>query len=291
MFKKTALALFLLVFAFPALAQDAADMPVTEKRYPYMEILHPALKKFIQDGGTVSYMGNEHGLNAWVLEKNENVQFSYTTPDGKGIIRGMLFGDTDSDLVTQKQVLRFRDLGEDRILEAFPPLLPGAQMPAGAAMSKGAQQAEQFYAAVEGAAFFTAGNKDAKALYVFADPTCEHCLTYWKELKPHLDSGALQLRIIPIGWDKAGRNAAAALLAAEDPVRLWDALAQGKKDALTGVQPVEEILTRVKSNTDILAGRRLRITPLTVYRNSEGRVVLIADRPENLTLVISDLTL
>lgn len=301
MFKKLApvfsFVFFLLAFSFPAFAQEASDVPLASqaaapaKQYPYMDILHPALKKFIEEGGTVSYMGNEHGMNAWVLEKGDNVQFSYTTPDGKGIIRGMLFGDSDKDLVTQKQVLRFRDLGEDRILEAFPPVLPDTQQAAAAPASKGAQQAQKFYETVEKSSFFTAGSKDAKPIYVFVDPTCEHCFNYWKELKPHADSGALQLRLIPIGWDRAGRNAAAALLSAEDPVKLWSDLAAGNKDALKGAKTDEAALSKVKANTDILVERRLRITPLTVYRNSEGRVVLIVDKPENLMLVVSDLTL
>lgn len=306
MFRNLIFVLALLVFPAPVLAQEAvktfAKTPVpadvsapVEKNYPYMDILHPALKKFVEEGGTVSYMGNEHGLNAWVLEKGENVQFSYTTPDGGGIIRGMLFGNAENDFVTQKQVLRFRDLGEDRLLEAFPPIMPGqyASSPAAASeKSAGMARAEQFFAAVEKSAWFSIGKKEARPLYIFVDPTCSHCLTYWKELKsPYVDNGVLQLRLIPVGWKKDAQKSAAALLAAPDPVALWAELAAGNQNALSGVKVTDEALARAKSNADLLAGWKFTTTPLTVYRNTANKVILIVNKPENLMLVVSDLTL
>ncbi|EHF2631074.1 thiol:disulfide interchange protein DsbG [Salmonella enterica subsp. enterica serovar Panama] len=44
------------------------------------------------------------------------------------------------------------------------------------------------------------GNNSApQKVYVFFDPHCPYCIEFWQTVRPWVDSGKVQLRLIPVG--------------------------------------------------------------------------------------------
>ena len=72
---------------------------------------------------------------------------------------------------------------------------------------------------MENSTWIADGNADApRIIYMFSDPNCPYCNMFWKQARPWVESGKVQLRHIMVGMlraDSAGKSAA--LLSAKDP--------------------------------------------------------------------------
>ena len=63
-----------------------------------------------------------------------------------------------------------------------------------------------------------AAGEAPRVIYMFSDPNCPFCNMFWKQARPWVEAGDVQLRHVMVGMlrpDSAGK--AAALLAAKDP--------------------------------------------------------------------------
>lgn len=122
------------------------------------------------------------------------------------------------------------------------------------------------------------------------NPTCEHCIAYWNDLKPHIDSGAIQLRILPFGSSADNKTASAALLSVSDPVKAWGSYTGGDKSALSEDKITDKsAYDKVAANTDIWMKWKLRTTPFSVYRSpSDSKIKILIGKPDNPLLLLSD---
>jgi thiol:disulfide interchange protein DsbG len=59
-------------------------------------------------------------------------------------------------------------------------------------------------------------------VFVFADPFCPYCKTFWSEAQPWVKAGKVQLNTLLVAFlnPNSGRNASA-ILNAKDPVSAW----------------------------------------------------------------------
>ncbi len=266
--KKLTLALvavLALTLAIPAMAQQQR---------------HPELDKFKATGGQVEYLGKTLGMDGWLLldKDGQNPRFAYTTPDG-GMVIGILVGP-DGTVETQKQLVAWRARAQGD---------QGA-MP-GAAEATIAPKTERLYAQFEKSNWIKMGAADAPYIYVLVNTDCDHCQNFWHDLQPAIAGGKLQVRLIPFGIGDTNRNGGAALLAADDPAAAWNAYIAGDKAVLGADKATAETLAAVDANTKLFTEWKLPTPPFTLYRRlTDGAVTAIAGRPQNLLLLLADVT-
>jgi hypothetical protein len=82
-----------------------------------LPFLPTPIQNLVDEGAQIRYLGNDHGLDAWITIKNGQEQYFYVQPDGKSFVMGLLFDD-GGELITVDQVTRLRGEG-DSVLDAL----------------------------------------------------------------------------------------------------------------------------------------------------------------------------
>jgi thiol:disulfide interchange protein DsbG len=120
---------------------------------------------------------------------------------------------------------------------------------------------------------FTVGSMmAANTVYVFFDPTCPHCATLWGNAKPL--ASKLKLVWIPIGWlQKSSAPQAATILSATDPAAAMaenEASVLERKGGITVAASLpDEVVAKVKANTDLFNKIGEESVPLIVFKNGK----------------------
>lgn len=134
--------------------------------------------------------------------------------------------------------------------------------------------------------------KSAHVIYVFFDPNCPYCHKIFEILRPQVQSGAVELRWVPIGKLMAtSLGKAAALLEDKDPTA---ALYRNERDfsretgAFGGIEeeplPREDTLRRLSANHALLRRSGNDAVPALLYRTKEGKANLVVGAPPAATL-------
>lgn len=129
--------------------------------------------------------------------------------------------------------------------------------------------------------YITEGQESAPAeIYVFLDPECPHCHTFWESTRKFVDNGSLKVHWLPVAFltqDSLGK--VAAFVQSEDPV---SGLNEGEKSFREGgLVPLKE--EAIKDSTMELADQNIQFmrsfdsngTPTIVYKTTEGKVYTI----------------
>lgn len=272
-----------LIMSTPVMAQTS------EKKEPLM----PApLETMSKEGAQVRYMGNRGGLDGWIAIQNGQEQYFYATADREFVLLGLLF-DKSGKMVTLEQVSALQKEGGAvlDILKAdtstknasVTDTLPGEGDIAKSLKSP----SEQMFSDVEGGNWLAMGNQGAPILYTFMDPQCPYCHEFMKTLRPEIEGGRIQVRLIPVGFHDETRAQAALLLAAPNAQDRWFRHLDGDKDALPVTPGVNE--QGVERNMAIMQSWKLNVTPLSVYRAQDGKVKIIQGRAKDMKALLSDL--
>jgi len=121
---------------------------------------------------------------------------------------------------------------------------------------------------------FTVGQlMAANTVYVFFDTTCPHCAALWASAKPLL--GRLKMVWIPIGLlQRASTAQGATILSAPDPAA---AMAENEASLLARGGGItanpslsDEVLAKIKENTELFQRLGADSVPLIVYRNARS---------------------
>ncbi len=255
--------------------------------------MHAVLKQFKeQKNAQIEYLGHAHGMDGWLIKGksdggDEVVQYAYTTPEG-GLVMGFLFGP-DGDVTTARQLEAYRD----RIKsggQAAAPIVEDKKTADGKTEESKAPKAERFYALTEQASWIKIGKDDAPYMYVFINPTCDHCVDYWNALKRSVDDGTLQVRFVPFGVVEENRITSSALLAAKDPDEAWRGYVGGNKMALSRDMVTDDTLKMVDKNTALFGQFGVKSgPPFTIYRSpADGKIKAMAGKPQNIMMLLSD---
>jgi len=111
---------------------------------------------------------------------------------------GVLFNDK-GELVTVDQVQRLQASGDD-IINEIAEGAPDAAVPSTEGNNAAAgSRSEQLFSDVSSSNWVALGNANAPVIYSFVDPQCPHCHEFIKDVRGDIESGAIQVRIIPIG--------------------------------------------------------------------------------------------
>ena len=280
-------ALCLTAILFTSLPAQAQQTPGGVPELP------EPIQSLVADGAQVRYLGTVNGLEGWVTIFRGQEQYFYVTPDKKNFVMGLLFDETGS-LVTVNQVQRLREReGEvlDLLTEDRLPLQPNSRALAesDATSLDVVSPAQQMYRDFENSNWITLGNPQAPAIYVVIDPQCPHCHAFLQDLRaPVIESGLLQVRLVPIGLRPETEAQSAFLLAAPDPSGAWFAHLDGDTAALPA--PADINTQGVKHNLAVIQTWQLDATPFTIYRDRAGEVKLIRGRADNIEQIISDIT-
>jgi thiol:disulfide interchange protein DsbG len=149
--------------------------------------------------------------------------------------------------------------------------------------------AERLFASVEGSNWTVFGNEKAPAIYVVVDSRCPHCRSFMNDIKKHyIDTGKLQVRVIPIGNTEETVAQAAFLLAAPDAMDRWYRHAAGDDTALPAKQEMNT--QAIQMNLGLMQAWKFDVTPITFYRNSKGDIKIVRGRPNDIHAIYADLT-
>lgn len=128
-------------------------------------------------------------------------------------------------------------------------------------------------------------DKAESIVYVFTDPNCPYCKRLWKDARPWVDAGKLQLRHVIVGTlGENSQKKAAYLLSAKDP-------AAALKGNESGKTPAKEIKVEAKErkqiegNQELMALLGVNGTPAILQLDETGMMQLHPGAPQGEQLL------
>jgi thiol:disulfide interchange protein DsbG len=263
-----------LLMPLSALAQNSAAPSLPEP-----------IQNLADEGAQVRYLGREHGLDGWITIKNGQEQYFYVLPDKSAFLMGILFnGDGKALTIQQIQKLRGDDAGT---LDS----LTGTEETAPATVSdafKFESPSERLYHDIEQSNWIPLGEDGAPIVYSFIDPQCPHCHAFIDQLRDGLlQTGAVQVRIIPVGFKDETKAQAAYLLATPSGAEKFLKHLDGDTTALPAKSDINQ--QGVQRNLAIMQSWKFDVTPLLIYRAKDGSVKLLRGKPQDINALVSDL--
>jgi len=207
------------------------------------------------------------GLKGYAARYNGQGIGLYLTPDGEHVLVGSLLDASGADLTQAAlEKLVYEPLGNE------------------------------MWQRLQSSTWIADGSADApRIVYMFSDPNCPYCNLFWKQARPWIDAGDVQLRHVMVGMlrpDSAGKSAA--LLAADDrEAALNKHEAAGKASTL---EPVERIPAKVQeqleANLALMGEMGASATPAIYYQDDAGRLQQHqgAPRPDVLKQIMGKLS-
>lgn len=213
----------------------------------------------------VGPMQTAGGLKAWAAYRDQQPVPIYRLPDGKHWVIGTVIDAQGKDVNAKT-------------------LQNAVQKPMG----------QQLWSDLERTHWIGDGKPDAPQIaYVFTDPNCPYCNQLWRDARPLVQSGQLQLRHILVGILRpSSEGKAAAILAAKAPEQalashaLAYADAHGKNPDTLGVAALQRIPLSARdalaNNLSLMNSMGLRATPATIWKNAQGMVLTRTGMPPGL---------
>ena len=205
------------------------------------------------------------GLKAWAAYREQQPIPIYRLPDGKHWVIGTVIDAQGKDV-------------NAKTLQA------AVQKPMG----------QQTWQDLERSHWIADGKPDAPTIaYVFTDPNCPYCNQLWREARPWVQSGQLQLRHVLVAVLRpSSEGKAAAILNAQAPAQALAnhaqayADAQGKSPDTLGIAPLARIPLSARdalaSNLSLMTSMGIRATPATIWKNAQGTVQTRTGMPPGL---------
>lgn len=250
--------------------------------------LPPAIQTLVDQGAQVRFLGKDFGLEGWIVIKNGQEQFFYVLPSGEAFVSGILV-DAKGKVITTEQAARLRQSGDD-LLEKLSSDNTAQAQASGDTQNKYEFKtpSEKLYYDMENSNWIPLGQAGAPMMYAFIDPNCQHCHAMMNELKEkYIDTGAAQLRIVPVGFTEQSKAQAAFLMAAPDPAGLlWKHLG-GDKEALPAKAEINQ--QGVERNMAIMQSWKFNVTPMVIYRDKANKVKIVKGRPKDIETLVKDL--
>ena len=257
----------------------------------------PPIKTLVENGAVAKYLGKDQGLDGWVTFKDGQEQYFYVTPDGQGIVMGLLF-NAHGDALTIRQIEQLR-AKEGPAIDKLAGVTPqtttqnAAPIPATKTTTPAkpsSAKSEQFFNDISSSNWVAIGDANAPAFYAFIDPQCPHCKDM---IKAFGNAGAInkkqiQLRLIPVGlMSEDSLYQAAYLIGAPDAAASLLKLAYGDAKAV----PVDKNQSTlgVQKNLTLMQKYKIDVTPFAVYRDKAGQVKILRGVPKNIAALIADL--
>lgn len=282
----------------------------TENSGPAPEL--PTLLKDLEKRGIqVFYMGLKDNVPGWVIIQNGVPTYFYQPPNSSHLIQGLMFNEAGKNVtIEQLQNLQFREgdvLGQ-LVKNITQPQQNAQQQQQNAQVSQAAQNfaqnqlaqtvqsapqrdpnspAEVLFASFQQSNWVSFGSASAPKAYVVIDPDCPHCQKMMREMRPLIEAGQIELRVIPIGFNSQSKKVGSLMLAGSNPSGLFYSYIDGNTN---NEILKEEINTAgVDSNLGVVRRWELDATPFVVYRDGVGEIKLIRGIPKDPASFVADL--
>lgn len=203
------------------------------------------------------------GLQGYAARYNGQGMALYLTPDGEHVLIGSLLDAKGEDLTRgQLEKLVYEPLGKE------------------------------MWTRMQDSSWIADGKADApRIVYMFSDPNCPYCNMFWKQARPWVEAGKVQLRHIMVGMlraDSAGKSAA--LLSSKDPqAALNEHEAAGKASKLKALDKIPaELEEQLTNNLMLMSELGAQATPAIFYLDDNDRLQQHqgAPRPEALAEIM-----
>jgi thiol:disulfide interchange protein DsbG len=273
----------------------------------YAENPEPAvpapIQNMVAEGAQIRYLGHDAGLDGWVVLKNGQEQYFYATPDGQGIVMGVLF-NSKGDTLTLRQINDLRkkegpaidklagypDPAKAQIPSTTTPVPADFDNPQTLIKSVVKPKSEQLLEAAENANWIALGSDKAPIVYTFIDPECPHCHDLIQDIRQsgYLEQGLIQLRLIPVGvLTENSLIEAAYLLASPTPEKDLYRHMDGEKGALLVDKSINT--QGVQRNMKLMQDWNLDMTPFSIYRDRDNKIKVLQGRPSDIKKLITEL--
>lgn len=275
-----ALLSLIMVTTAPVFAQTANAIPDVPE----------ALEALADRGAQLRYLGTEHGLDGWIAIYQGEEQYYYVTADKKAFVTGLMFG-SDGRPVTVDQVRMLQAQGGD-VLDLLAEAPPKTEAPktieSVADGLKSKTPGERMFADTENSNWIRLGRETAPVIYSFIDPQCPHCHEFIQKIrKDYIDTGLVQVRIIPVGFLEGSLAQAAFLVSSPDAEARFFKHMDGDKDALPAKSDIST--QAIQKNMALMQTWKFNVTPLTTYRSRSGEVKIVRGVAKDIPALIADL--
>lgn len=209
----------------------------------------PAAIKAVEARGAevVGRFDAPDGLQGYAAKYNGQGLALYLTKDGKHVLLGTLLDENGQDLSQAPlEKLVYEPLGKE------------------------------MWARMEKSEWIADGKDSApRIIYMFSDANCPYCNMFWKQARPWVESGKVQLRHIMVGViheDSEGK--AATLMTSKSPT---EALNQhesaGKASTLQAMENIPaDIKKQLDANLALMDEMGGQATPAIFYLDEKGRL-------------------
>jgi thiol:disulfide interchange protein DsbG len=238
----------------------------------------PALHRLASNGAKLSELGTVHGMRGIFARNGERFQVFYMTPDNSAVIGGVMWNSDGHD-VTRDQVAPIEG--------TIPTITYDAPLPLQATTAAGAPNP---VAQLEHVQYGLQGRAGAPRLWMFIDPLCPFSVRAMDRLRPYIDSGRVQLALIPISIndhenDGASTKAALALLSQtqESMVDAWT------RNTAGGIPQDGGPAVALANNMAAAQAIHLRGTPTIIWTTPDGQQHQAAGLPDNLDAALPGL--
>lgn len=187
------------------------------------------------------------GLQGYAARYNGQGVALYLTGDGQHVLVGSLLNAQGEDLSRQPL---------DKLV--YEPL------------------AKEMLGKLERSTWIADGSAKApRILYMFSDPNCPYCNMFWKQARPWVEAGDVQIRHVMVGMLRQDSvEKAAALLSAKDQqAALHQHESAGKASQLQGLKKIPTaIQQQLDSNLGLMAEMGVSATPAIFYPDENGQM-------------------
>lgn len=223
--------------------------------------------------GNITDVGQAHGLQGYFVRSGEQFQVFYATPDGRGLIPGVMWDAAGKD-VTRQQVAQ------------IPGAIPTIEVGGASGQPAGEGQAIQL---LQKATYGTVGASTAPKVFMLMDPQCIYSIRAYQELQPYVQAGKLQLAIVPLAvldYEDQGQSTRSALALLSDPPDQIAAAWQAGGETNT---PDPAAGARLANNMAIAHAVGLKGTPMFWWQKADGSAAHLDGLPTNAASFIAAL--
>ncbi|OTG67652.1 thiol:disulfide interchange protein DsbG [Acinetobacter silvestris] len=145
---------------------------------------------------------------------------------------------------------------------------------------------DEIWKSLEKSTWIQDGSPQApKIIYVFNDANCPYCHTFWKQARPWVDSGKVQLRHIMVGVIRpSSKGQAATILSTTNPAETFKKynLAEGKSKIQDMPNIPKAISDKLDENAKMMDKYGFYATPALVWKNAKGEIESQQGAPKDL---------
>jgi thiol:disulfide interchange protein DsbG len=114
-----------------------------------------------------------------------------------------------------------------------------------------------------------------RIIYMFSDPNCPYCTMFWKQARPWVEAGDVQIRHVMVGIlrQDSVEKAAALLNAKDKQAALHEHESAGKASKLQGLKKIPEVIQeQIDGNLSLMTELGVSATPAIFYTDENGQL-------------------